>query len=288
MTKLKDAFKYLLILTVIFGMASCSSDDDPVTTPTDGIDVSGQFTGYNKMVFAYAPQGIYTDGDTVNISSVTDGKVTVTYKNDSWETTLTDVAVTDNEAKTGYTLTGAGKMSMAGMGGGQKKDYDCTLAGTISKDKKTYTLTFTLPSVMGGTTIEFINGKAPAAKYLAGSYSGWSKMVMMYAPDGITNDGEKATISANEDGTVNITYNTDSWETTFTNVALAENDNEYSLTGEGTMKMGMGGSEKKDYPCTLAGTISKDKKTYSLVFTLPSVMSGTTITFANGSAPAKN
>jgi len=127
---------------------------------------------------------------------------------------------------------------------------------------------------------------APSVNDIAGTYTGWSKMVMAYAPNGLNYDGQSITITANEDGTGNVAYSsTDLGEATISNVTVTKDGDSYKLAGEGTMLMGMSGT-KKEYPCQLSGTISADKKTYSIVFTLPSVVYGTTITFANGSAPA--
>jgi len=280
MTKLKKAVQYLLMLTCICGVFACSDDED--TTAPSVNDIAGTYTGYHEMSSQYF-SGMYGINDTINITANDDGTATVVFNNDSWETTLTNVIVTAEE--NGYKLSGSGKMSMAGMSG-KKADYDCTFEGTISKDKSSCNLVFTLPSVMQGTTITFTTGEVPAAKYLADSYDGWVKMAMAYAPDGINYDGQSITITANEDGTVNVVYSsTDLGEATISNVAVTKDGDSYKLEGEGTMLMGM--SEKKsEYACQLSGTISADKETYSIVLTLPSVMQGTTITFTNGSAPA--
>lgn len=48
--------------------------------------------------------------------------------------------------------------------GTNAKEYDCTLSGTLSADKTTYSVTFNLPAVMGGLTIAFAEGEAPAAE----------------------------------------------------------------------------------------------------------------------------
>lgn len=51
-----------------------------------------------------------------------------------------------------------------GMGGQAPKDYECIFQGKISKDGKTYGLSFTMPAVMGGTTVTLKNGTAPKTK----------------------------------------------------------------------------------------------------------------------------
>jgi len=279
MTKLKKAVQYLLMLTCICGVFSCS-DDENTTTPSKN-DITGTYTGYHVMASAYF-SGMYGINDTVSVTVNNDGTATVVFNNDSWETTLTNVIVTAEE--NGYKLSGSGKMSMAGMSG-QKADYDCTLEGTISKDKSSCNLVFTLPSVMKGTTITFTNGEVPAASYIADSYTGYHEMSSQYF-SGMYGINDTINITANDDGTATVVFNNDSWETTLTNVTVALESDEYKLSGSGKMSMAGMSGKIADYDCTFEGTISKDKSSCNLVFTLPSVMGGTTIAFTNGELPA--
>lgn len=285
MTKLKNAFTCLLMLTVGVSLFSCSNDDDPETpTPTvekTAKEVVGTYNGYHKMVATYFPEGMYADGETITITESTDTTVTIVYNADGWESTLTDVVV--KKADDGYTLTGEGKMNMTGMSG-QKSEYDCLLSGTVSKDKSAYTFTYTLPAVMRGTTITFINGEAPAANMVADTYVGYHEMSSKYF-SGMYGINDTIKVKANEDGTASVTFNSDSWETTITGVTVVSEGDNYTLTGEGTMSMAGMSGQKSDYACQLSGTISKDKSACSLVFTLPSVMGGTTIAFSNGEVP---
>ena len=48
------------------------------------------------------------------------------------------------------------------MGSGPKKEYACTLKGTISTTKKAAELTFTAPAVMGGLNMVFKLGTPPS------------------------------------------------------------------------------------------------------------------------------
>lgn len=248
--------------------------------------IADTYTGYNIMSSQYFTN-MYGINDTIQISANDDGTVTVAYNlasesHHSMSASLTNVTVTSTAD--GYTLSGEGTVAMSMSG--NSKDYACTFTGTISKDKESCVLTFTLPSVMGGTTIEFHKGEVPAANYLADTYEGWSKMVMQYMPNGITNDGDKAVLTANEDGTVTVAYTSTAYGSCSITATVAKDGDNYTLTGEGTMLMGMTAGQEKEYACQLAGTISSDKATYSISLTLPSVMGGTTITFQNGTAPS--
>lgn len=279
MKKIKNALTCLLALTVSLGFFSCSNDEE--TTPVVN-NVAGTYTGYYEMSSKYF-SGNYGINQSVTVVANADGTATVTYNNgETWAATLTSVAAT--ATSDGVSLNGTGKMTMTSHG--SSNEYDCALAGTISNNKSSCTLTFTLPSVMGGTTIVFKNGELETAKYLAGSYDGWSKMVMQYMPNGMTNDGDKAVLTANEDGTVTVAYTSTAYGSCSITATIAKDGGNYTLTGEGAMLMGMTAGQEKEYACQLAGTISEDKATYSIALTLPSVMGGTTITFQNGTAPS--
>lgn len=284
---IKTTFKYFFMVAALaIGFQSCSSDDDD--TPASK-SVEGSYSGYSSASFMYSSTPICTNGETVAIVANTDGTVNVTLTSGTWgTTTVSNASVVASESS--YAITGSGSVEM-GMHSGSTKSYDCTLAGTLSADKKSYNFVVTIPSVMGGTTITFLNGEATAAQLLQGSLSGTSTMVMKYMPNGIDYTGQKTSITANEDGTINLSYeftSTDENGETSTmgsvnlsNVALTEDGDNYTFSvDEATFNMGMSGT-LSPYSCTVTGSISKDKNTFSIVYTLPSVMGGTTITFHN-------
>ena len=95
--------------------------------------------------------------------------------------------------------------------GAPLKEYDCTFEGTISKDKKTSALEFNVPAVMNGLTVTFTQGEAPAAVMAAGSYKGYTKAVAQYFPNGQYAADQTIKVTANEDGTVNVTYTSTSF-----------------------------------------------------------------------------
>jgi len=281
MKAFQKTLRYAVMLAVSVSLFACGDDNDEPSTPASK-EIAGTYTGYYEMASQYF-SGQYGIDQTVTITSATDGSATIVYNNgSSWTSTLTAVEVT--KTSNGYTLVGSGKMSMASHGG-SSSEYDCTLAGTISSDLKSYTLTYTLPSVMGGTTIAFTGGEVPAAKYLAGDYSGWSKFAFSYMPDGINYGDQSLTLTATSEESVTVTYNSDDLGSCEIAATVATSTDGYTLSGEGKFSMGMSGSAAKEYDCTLEGTISSDKTTYAITFTLPSVMGGSTILFQNGSVP---
>lgn len=283
----------LLVMTVLFAASSCSSNDDEPSTKADYTTLSGDYKGWTSAAFQYSPTPTVTPDETVNLAVTADGKATVTYNSDTWgKTTISGATVTINNGE--YQISGTGKSTIQSMGSQETKDYDCNFTGTISSDKKTVSFVFTLPGVMGGTTITFALGDAPAAKVITGSYKGYSSGVFKYSPTPIVVNGEKIAITENEDGTVKVVFTSNAesennWgTTTIPNATVTLDGDNYKIAGEGESLIGMHGAEAKEYKCVLSGTISKDKETVSLVFTLPGVMGGTTITFALGDAPTTN
>ena len=47
---------------------------------------------------------------------------------------------------------------------GNVKEYECSFEGTIDVAKENPAFTFSVPSVMGGLSIEFHTGKMPATE----------------------------------------------------------------------------------------------------------------------------
>lgn len=129
-----------------------------------------------------------------------------------------------------------------------------------------------------------------ATATVAGTYTGYSRAVFAYAPDGMYTDGEVVDITLNDDGTANVHFNSQAWgETTLEGVSVTETDDSYVLgKKEGTILMGMG-QTKSSYVFILDdATISKDKSTFTFTFEAPAVMGGTTIVVMNGTAPASS
>ncbi len=281
MNKILKSCGILMLMLTVFITSSCSNDDDKDSTPA-WESLAGEYAGWTSGSFQYSSTPVATDNEKLTIA-VSDGKMSLQLASDTWGTAMVS-NVTITEQGNEYKLAGSGSTSLSSHGG-QTNTYECTLDGTISKDKKTVNLTFTYAGLMGGTTVTFALGEAPAAMLVAGSYSGWTKGDCQYFKNQ-TQNGEKVAITSNEDGTADVKLTSQMWgETTISAVKVEKTTDGFTLSGSGKFSMSMG-STAKEYDCTLTGTISSDKDTYSIVFTLPSVMGGLTITFAQGEAPS--
>ncbi len=105
-----------------------------------------------------------------------------------------------------HAINGTGKMKIANPnGGGAAKEYDATMSGSMREIK------ITIPSLMGGTDITWHYAEASAASKVAGNYTGTTSLLVgpAYGPYDASNVSYK--ITANEDGTINVTTPTESY-----------------------------------------------------------------------------
>ena len=77
------------------------------------------------------------------------------------------------------------------------------------------------------------------AKEIAGAYKGYSVGACNMFSDYLLGDESTATITANEDGTINLVYKSGSGDFTLNNLKLSSNK---SFSGSGEVAMSMGGS----------------------------------------------
>ena len=69
-------------------------------------------------------------------------------------------------------------------------------------------------------------------------------------------DNDTTLISALTDNTVNIVYKSATWgKMTVNGATVTESNNLYTISGSGTVLMGMSGSTPKNYDCTFTGTV---------------------------------
>lgn len=122
--------------------------------------LADSYDGYTSAVFTYSSTPVVTDGENVTISGNDDGTIKVVLTSNQWGTsTITEATVEVSEEGV-YTFSGKGT-SLMGMSGSEAREYECTLAGIISADKENVEINISL-SIMGGTTITFRIGEAPA------------------------------------------------------------------------------------------------------------------------------
>ncbi|MCD8202459.1 MAG: hypothetical protein LUD48_02310 [Prevotella sp.] len=128
---------------------------------------------------------------------------------------------------------------------------------------------------------------------IAGSYTGTLTMSMQYA--NLTFYDQTIVLSKGSNNKAGLSYTGDCGNFEFTSVTVTENsDGSYTIDGEGTFNMemsadylekfgmsnnGISTGTMAGYACTVSGTI-RSKTDYNLTLTLPSVMGGTTLTFA--------
>ena len=105
-----------------------------------------------------------------------------------------------------HAINGTGKMKIANpRAGGAVEEYDATMSGSMRE------LKISIPSLMGGTDITWHYNEASAASKVAGSYTGTTSLLVgpAYGPYDASNVSYK--ITANEDGTINVTTPTESY-----------------------------------------------------------------------------
>lgn len=265
----------LMMLSVASIMMACDKEDSGSKT----VDFAGSYKGYTLASCNYFQNMISAD-ETVVITKNTDGSASVSFTSATWGTfTITDAqaSISGNVCS----LSGSGQTQM-GMGGSTSA-YDCTFTAEI-KSQTDARMEFRIPAVMGGMTLTFQTGDAPADLLLAGTYEGYTDADCAMFQDRYT-DGESVKLTANGDGSVKVVFESASWGTfTVESATATKEGEEYVFTGSGSVSMGMGGSTS-NYDFTLSGRSNAAKDDFSIAFNVPAVMGGLTITLLPGTAP---
>ena len=266
----------LMMLSVASIMMACDKEDSGSKT----VDFAGNYDGYTLASCNYF-QNMISPDETVVITKNTDGSASVSFTSATWGTfTITDAqaSISGNVCS----LSGSGQTQM-GMGGSTSA-YDCTFTAEI-KSQTDARMEFSIPAVMGGMTLTFQTGDAPADLLLAGTYEGYTDADCAMFQDRYT-DGESVKLTANGDGSVKVVFESASWGTfTVESATATKEGEEYVFTGSGSVAMGMGESTS-NYDFTLSGRTNAAKDDFSIAFNVPAVMGGLTITLLPGTAPA--
>lgn len=265
----------LMMLSAAVFMMACDKDENGSKT----VDFAGSYNGYTLASCNYFQNMISAD-ETVVITENTDGTATVSFTSATWgEFTITDAQASVSGDL--CTLSGSGQTQM-GMGGSTSA-YDCTFTAEI-KSQTDARMEFSIPAVMGGMTLTFQTGDAPADLLLTGTYEGYTDADCAMFQDRYT-DGESVKLTANGDGSVKVVFESASWGTfTVESATATKEGEEYVFTGSGSVAMGMGGSTS-NYDFTLSGRSNAAKDDFSIAFNVPAVMGGLTITLLPGTAP---
>lgn len=265
----------LMMLSAAVFMMACDKDENGSKT----VDFAGNYDGYTLASCNYF-QNMISPDETVVITKNTDGSASVSFTSATWGTfTITDAqaSISGNVCS----LSGSGQTQM-GMGGSTSA-YDCTFTAEI-KSQTDARMEFSIPAVMGGMTLTFQTGDAPADLLLAGTYEGYTDADCAMFQDRYT-DGESVKLTANGDGSVKVVFESASWGTfTVESATATKEGEEYVFTGSGSVAMGMGGSTS-NYDFTLSGRSNAAKDDFSIAFNVPAVMGGLTITLLPGTAP---
>ena len=265
----------LMMLSAAVFMMACDKDENGSKT----VDFAGSYNGYTLASCNYFQNMISAD-ETVVITENTDGTATVSFTSATWgEFTITDAqaSISGNVCS----LSGSGQTQM-GMGGSTSA-YDCTFTAEI-KSQTDARMEFSIPAVMGGMTLTFQTGDAPADLLLAGTYEGYTDADCSYFQNRYT-DGERVKLTANGDGSVKVVFESASWGTfTVESATVTREGGEYLFTGSGSVAMGMGDSTS-NYDFTLSGRTNAAKDDFSIAFNVPAVMGGLTVTLLPGTAP---
>lgn len=266
----------LMMLSAAVFMMACDKDENGSKT----VDFAGSYNGYTLASCNYF-QNMISPDETVVITKNTDGSASVSFTSATWGTfTITDAqaSISGNVCS----LSGSGQTQM-GMGGSTSA-YDCTFTAEI-KSQTDARMEFSIPAVMGGMTLTFQTGDAPADLLLAGTYEGYTDADCAMFQDRYT-DGESVKLTANGDGSVKVVFESASWGTfTVESATATKEGEEYVFTGSGSVAMGMGESTS-NYDFTLSGRTNAAKDDFSIAFNVPAVMGGLTITLLPGTAPA--
>lgn len=265
----------LMMLSAAVFMMACDKDENGSKT----VDFAGSYNGYTLASCNYFQNMISAD-ETVVLTKNTDGTASVSFTSATWgEFTITDAQATVNGDL--CTLSGSGQTQM-GMNG-NTSTYDCTFTAEI-RSQDDARMEFSIPAVMGGMTLTFQTGDAPADLLLAGTYEGYTDADCAMFQDRYT-DGESVKLTANGDGSVKVVFESASWGTfTVESATATKEGEEYVFTGSGSVSMGMGGSTS-NYDFTLSGRSNAAKDDFSIAFNVPAVMGGLTITLLPGTAP---
>lgn len=265
----------LMMLSVASIMMACDKEDSGSKT----VDFAGSYKGYTLASCNYFQNMISAD-ETVVITKNTDGSASVSFTSATWGTfTITDAqaSISGNVCS----LSGSGQTQM-GMGGSTSA-YDCTFTAEI-RSQDDARMEFSIPAVMGGMTLTFQTGDAPADLLLAGTYEGYTDADCAMFEDRYT-DGESVKLTANGDGSVKVVFESALWGTfTVESATATKEGEEYVFTGSGSVAMGMGESTS-NYDFTLSGRTNAAKDDFSIAFNVPAVMGGLTVTLLPGTAP---
>lgn len=282
-----------LIATLAFSatMTSCGDDDNktnPETNTGGGSNSSSSSTGFNSRVsgwgivkFTYST--MYDANEiieTKRFKKTVNGQ-TVSYDSLFFSSPLWGTGKFDLYTKTGsMTIQRRNPQTMEPMG--EAKNYDASVSGSSKEGQ----YVFSIPALMGGTTITTIIGSIPEAVEISKTYdinTYVDNTNNYFPPKSYASANETMVIAPNPESrytTVNIQYtskSTPSWGTyVFTNVEVDSQNDTFIISGEGTAAIKSNHSNTvNNYPATIDATVKDGEITGEIK--VPGVMGGITI-----------
>ena len=166
-------------------------------------EFAGYLTVKNKMINNVR----YDNGAKIKVLQ-DGGKFLAEFSDTQWGTGSFVITMAN------HAINGTGKMKIANpRAGGAVEEYDATMSGSMREIK------ISIPSLMGGTDITWHYAEASAASKVAGNYIGTTALKVgdSFGPFTSATVGYK--ITANEDGTINVTAS----EENYTGVTMMGN-----------------------------------------------------------------
>ena len=121
--------------------------------------VAGSYTCWLEAKSAYF-SGMYEDGLKLRVSAVSEETAYVTFTSSTWGVYEIPEAKVVKESDGSFTVSGDGMTQMPSHGGSSMSEYDCSVSASV-KSSKEVVFTFSVPDVMGGTTVVLTSGTLP-------------------------------------------------------------------------------------------------------------------------------
>lgn len=270
------SFSMLALAALAMLMVSCRKPKEEKWAEA----IAKTYHGYINASCANFTNMVNGDENITLAKALNNKTVNLTFSSNKWgEFSIKEATVVF--AQDIYKVNGTGTCKM--KNGGSEKEYECTVMANIKSQAGNASFTFTIPSVMGGLTLEFHEGKMPVAHEVARSYNGYTNTSCSFFSNTVE-DGQTVKLSYKNDNEVTLSYASSTWGVfSFETVKVKAENGSYSLEGEGICKMTNPHSgEQKDHACTITGNID-DKA--SMTFVVADVMGGLTVAFHEGEMP---
>lgn len=151
-----------------------------------------EVTGYLTVSTKYFTDMYYGDAAQIKVMQA-GGKNLARFSDAQWGNGLFEITMDKGQ------IAGSGKISIPSQHGGDVKEYDATMSGKMTE------IAISVPDLMGGATINWHYGPAPAALKVSGSYTGTNSLTVGTQFGPYSSPSVTYQITANGDGTINVT-----------------------------------------------------------------------------------